>query len=261
MSFRKVDAGRGIVWITEAAQLIGSNPVPFLLMGLLLAVVVAVPLIGALALTVLGPALYGGIMLAAREQAAGRRADFPQLFTAFQQAELLPKMLLLCLPGIAAGVVVLVLLVIFAGSAIVAVGVSAAANSEALAGASLGGGMLIFLLLATAVGVAAYSLVFFAIPRVMLQGAEPIAAMQDSARAFLANLGAVLICLFTLTIGCMLLGAVLSAVSTFIAQLLITSAAIPLVSVTLWRACQDVYGGAEAGPMSAPPPPPPSLEV
>ena len=80
MSIQQVPAGNGLQWLTGAVNLILKNPVPFALMGLLVAVIAIVPILGSLALIVLGPALYGGIIFAAREQEAGRPVDFQQLF-------------------------------------------------------------------------------------------------------------------------------------------------------------------------------------
>src|SRR5688500_10043751 len=155
MSFQRVPAGRGLQWLTDAVQLILQNPLPFALMGLVVGVIALVPVLGSLALMVLGPALYGGIVYAAREQHAGRSADFQHLFQAFKEDGKLPKMLLLCLPGVVAGMLILVLGVVFVGGAMLGGGLSASAGASSTAlGASFGVGLALFVLIALALGLA-----------------------------------------------------------------------------------------------------------
>lgn len=262
MNIRRVDAGQGIAWLTEAVQLLLRNPAPFALMGLVIGAIMMVPVAGSLAMAIAGPALYGGIVLAAREQHAGRSADFAQLFAAFQQPGKAGPMLTLCLPGVVAGLLILVLGVIFIGGALLAAGVSAATDSQALAGVSLGAGGLMFLVLAVAIGLAAWSLLLFAIPRVMLDGAEPLAAMQESARACLANWAAVLVFLVVVFVAALLVGVLLGWIP-LLGQLAFTIVAVPVVSSALFFASRDVFGSTAAFPVNddEPPAPPPSMEV
>ncbi len=260
MNIRRVDAGQGIAWLTEGAQLLLKNPTPFALMGLVIGAILMVPLIGTLGMAIAGPALYGGIMLAAREQAAGRKADFPQLFAAFQQPGKAGPMLTLCLPGIAAGLIVIVLGVVFLGSALLAAGVSAAADAETLAGVSLGAGGLVFALLAIAVGITAYALVFFATPRVMLDGIEPITAMKDSLQACLANWAALLVFVFILLLTVMLASLLLGWVP-LLGHLAITVVVVPVICAATFLASREVFGEDPAQDGGTEPPAPPSLEV
>lgn len=260
MAFRKVAADSSIRWIGEAFRLVMGNPVPFLLMGLLIGVVALVPVIGTLALAIVGPTLYAGIVYATREQAAGRAADFQHLFVGFQEGRL-PRLLMLCLPGIAAGLLLAVLLMVFVGGALVSAGVSAATDSDAIAALGVGGGGLVVLLLALVVGVAAYAMVFFAIPRVMLTEVEPIEAMRDSFRACLANIGAFLLFIGAVFLGAMVVSLLTGWISSVIAQLIATTVLIPLVSATLYFAFRDVYRDDITQELPSAPAPPPSIEV
>jgi hypothetical protein len=56
MSIRNVPAARGFEWIARAIQLILKNPVPFLLMGLVVGVIYVIPILGSLVIGILGPA-------------------------------------------------------------------------------------------------------------------------------------------------------------------------------------------------------------
>jgi hypothetical protein len=258
MTPRRVDPGQGIAWLSEAVQLLRRNPAPFALMGLIIGAILLVPLLGMLAMAIGGPALYGGIMLAAREQDAGRPADVQQLFAAFTQPGKLGPMLMLCLPGILGGLLVLMLGVVLIGGSLLAAGVGAATDSDAIAGVSLGLGGVVFLLLALAIGLVSYALVFFATPRVMLEGVEPITAMKDSLAACQQNLGAVLVFVACL-IGAVVLLNIVFGWIPLLGHLVVSVVFVPVVSTALWIATREVFGGR--GESAAPPSPPPVIEV
>jgi hypothetical protein len=261
MSFQRVPAGHGLQWLTETVQLILKNPAPFALMGLLVAVLAMVPILGGLALLVLGPALYGGIMFAAREQQAGRSADFQHLFQAFREDGKLPKMMMLCLPGVAAAVLIGVLAAIMLGGALLGAGVSAGSGSGSGAlGAALGAGGLVFVLLALAAALASYALTFFATPRVMLESADPMAAMKDSLQACLANIGAV--ALFCVVVfGAVVVLSLVLAWIPVIGQLALMTVLVPVVAVAAFVAWRQVYRNPITQELPATPPAPPSVEA
>lgn len=256
MEIRRVDAGRGIGWISEAVQLLQRDPQPFALMGLVLAMIGLLPVAGGLAMAVLGPAFYGGIMFAAQETQRGRRADFNQLFAAFQQPGKLPKMLLLCLPGVAAGLLLGMLAIMFLGGALLAVLASAAADSEALAGASLGSGGVLFFALALAIGLAAFAAVCFAIPRVMLDEQDPLQAIRDSLAASLANIGALATLLAVVFVAVVVANLLLAWISVALTQLVMATVLIPVFSVATLIATREIFpaNANEAAP-------PPAVEL
>ena len=271
MSFQTVPASQGLKWLTDAVNLILRNPGPYLLMGLVVTVMAMVPLLGTFALAILGPALYGGIMYAAREQERGGTADFKHLFQAFNEPGKLPKMLLLCLPGIAAGVVLAILAVVLLGGALLGAGLSSANNSGAGVGASLGIGFLFFFVLALAVGIFTYALTFFATPRVMLDDIEAIPSMQESLKACLANIGALLVYVAVLLAVSFVVVLIIGMLSPIVAQLVLMVPMVPVVAVATYRAWREVFPGNVTQeidavspfvpPPAAPPSPPPSFEA
>jgi hypothetical protein len=263
MSFQQVPAGSGLQWLIGAVNLILKNPVPFALMGLVVGVIAMVPFLGALALMVLGPALYGGIMYAAHEQASGRTADFAQLFQAFREDGKIGKMIVLCLPGFAAAIIIGVMAVFFIGGALLGAGAGASAGADAGAAiaAMFGFGGLVFLLIALAVGLFSYALTLFATPHVMLTGADPIPAMKESLGACLANIGAVIVFIAVMFGASIVLMIVLGLIP-FIGQLIVTVALIPIISVACYQAWREVYRRditQELPPVV--PPSPPSVEA
>lgn len=244
MSYRKVEAERGIVWLRQSFDLIRGNPAPFLLMGLVLAVLTMIPLIGLLALAVFAQTLYGGVMYAADQQTKGHNAEFDHLFAGFRQAEKLPRLLALCLPGVAAGIVLTMLAVTVLGGALLAGGLGTAATEqpEALA-LSLGGAGLMFLVLALAIGLFAYAAVFFATPNVMLSNAAPFDAIKQSLLACRDNLAALLMFVLAAFFISFLLSLVLSFLPMIGSALLIT-VLLPWVNVAAYFAYRDVFAAS-----------------
>lgn len=245
MSAQKIEAGSGLNWITGAVQLMLKNPVVFLVMGLIVAAIGWVPVLGGLVMIVIGPALYGGIVHAAREQEAGRTADIGQLFRAFNESGKTSSMLMLCLPSIAGAVLLFVLLMIVVGGALLGGGFAAlsSGSAEALLGA-LGGGALILIPLALLIALVVYALQFFAIPRVMLEGAEPMAAMKQSFFDCLGNLGAYLVFVVLLMVFAVVLGLILGILG-FVGGLLVSTLITPVIGCGLYLAWRQVYPEAE----------------
>ena len=252
MSFGKVEAGAGVGWLTEAVRLVLKNPVAFLVMGLILAVINFIPVLGGLVLTIAGPAFFGGIVYAAREEAEGRKAEIPHLFRAFQEPGKIGPMLLLCLPAIVGGAVLLVLALIFGVGALIGGGLSAA-NGSNFGWGTLGGGVFVLCLLAFAIGFAVYALQFFAVPRVMLDNVEPFAAMKESLNACFANIGAFLLFGLILVGAFIMLGIVLALIP-ILGWLALAAAGFAVVGCAQYIAWRQVFSTSAAG--SVPPPAP-----
>lgn len=247
MSTQKIEASSGLNWITGAAQLVVKNAVVFLIMGLIVAAIGLVPILGGLVMIIIAPALYGGIVYAAHEQESGRTAEIGQLFRAFSEPGKSGPMIMLCLPSIAGAVLLFVLLMIVVGGALLGGGLSAlsSGSAESLI-AALGGGALVLIPMALIIALVVYALQFFAIPRVMLEGAEPIAAMKQSFSDCLGNLAAYLVFVVLLLVIGIVLGLVLSVLG-FIGGLLVTTLLAPVIGCGLYLAWRQVYPESDAG--------------
>lgn len=252
MDYRSVDAGRGIGWLSDAVSLVLRNPAVFVVMALIVAAIGAVPLLGQLVLLIIGPALWGGFAFGLREQDAGREARVGHLFAAFTEPGKIGPMLTLCLPSIAAIAICIVLGFLLLGGALLGMGFATAAPGSGIAKA-FSGGALLLVLLVLLVGIAVYGLIIFAIPRVMLEGAEPFEAMKQSLTASLANIGPLLV--YGLVAG--LVFGLLMVFLFWIPLLgwLAWGLAFHAVNAgALYVAWKDVYG--ELAPVAAAPPPP-----
>ncbi len=256
MSYRSVEPGRGIAWLTDAGQLVLKAPAVFLVQALILAVISLVPVLGQLVMIVLGPAFLAGMVWSMREADQGRNPEIPQLFEGFTREGKIGALIALCLPAIAGAVLLLVLGVLFLGGALISAAFSGY-DAGAATALGLGGGMLLYTLLALAVALAIYSLVVFSIPRVMFDGVEPFAAMRESLAASLANIGPLLIFSLVFFVAALIVLVVLSLVpvlGTIVAYLLIHA----VLAGAVYIAYRDVFaGGALVATVITPPPPAP----
>jgi uncharacterized membrane protein len=148
-------------------------------------------------------------------------------------------------------VVSLVLGFLFLGGAIGAAAIGGATNSGGLAvGALLGGGLL-WVLLSMVIKLAVSALMFFAVPRVMLEGGDPIAAAKDSLNAVLANIGPMLV--FGLIV---MVLSIIAAIPLFLGWLVL----MPVLAGANYAAYQNVYGSVIILPPSEPTLPTPPSE-
>jgi uncharacterized membrane protein len=260
MSIRNVPAARGFEWIARAIQLILKNPVPFLLMGLVVGVIYVIPILGSLVIGILGPALFAGIAYAGREQESGGIPDFQHLFQAFKENNRLVKLLLLCLPGIIASLIMVAVMVIAVFFAMAGAGISAATDSSAALIASMGAMGIVALVLIMVLMLVVFALTFFAIPEAMFGRMEAIPAMRASLNAALANPGALLLYLVVMTAGAVLVALLFVAISQTLAMLAMLALFTPVSSVVMYLAWKDVMAPLHTSEMAAitddvPPPP------
>lgn len=197
MSFRQVDVSSSLGWLSKGWELFAKNPGVWILMALVSFVIFVallfIPLLGLLAAAILGTLLFAGMVYAAHEQDAGRTIELNHLFRAFQDSSKLSPLIILSLIALAGALLSMVLGFIFLGGAISAVAVGGATHSSGIALGALGGGLLITMLIGLAIKLVVSALMFFSVPRVMLEGGEPVAAAKESLNAVLANIGPMLV--------------------------------------------------------------------
>ncbi len=184
---RAVDAGRGAAWWSEGWRLFTPAVGPWILIvvvGVVLNLILAfIPILGSIASHLLFPILVGGLMLGCRAIDRGEPLTISHLFAGFgpRAGSLLIVALIYIAVAIAITIFVVALLFVFFGAAVL----SQLWNRPDLIsdGAVVGGvvltalvGMLLFLLLYLPLAMA----VWFAPALVVLQGAEPWAAMRLS---------------------------------------------------------------------------------
>ena len=183
---RTVEAGRGVAWIGEGWTLFTKNPgvwigqmivliVIFLVLGL-------IPLIGPLALNLLGPVFGAGLMLGCRSLQEGGALEFGHLFEGFKQktGELILIGVLLLVAGF---IIMLVSGMIMGGGAITGM------MMGDMAGAGMAmGSMMLGVLVALALSVPLAMASWFAVPLVVFHDIPPIEALKQSFFACLKNI-------------------------------------------------------------------------
>ncbi len=188
METKSVDVGQALSWFSCGWQVFMKNPGMWIVMVviyLVLAIVLSlIPFIGALVLALISPALFGGLIYAAKEVSEGRNLDIQHLFQGFKDKDKMTPLLILGAIALAMAVVVmLVSMVIIGGSAM---GMMAAGGGR---GASMGFGfgmMFGFVVILVLEIVIAMALVY-ATPLVMLKGTPPIDAIKSSFNSCIKN--------------------------------------------------------------------------
>ncbi|MEZ5585193.1 MAG: BPSS1780 family membrane protein [Candidatus Competibacteraceae bacterium] len=191
MTAIQVDAGQGWNWIVEGWRLFIKAPgmwIVMLLIYLGINIVLSfIPLVGALATTLIAPALVGGMLYGAASLDRGEDLAIPHLFRAFQDQERLGPMLTLGALLLACYIVVgLIVAGVLFGGMIGGGALSGNLSEEQLVGLALGAG-LIFALIVLVVSLLIAMALFYAIPLVMLGGQSPWSAVQSSFSACLTN--------------------------------------------------------------------------
>ncbi|HWZ73196.1 MAG TPA: BPSS1780 family membrane protein [Casimicrobiaceae bacterium] len=187
VSPRTVDAGRGVGWWSEGWRLFTPAVGPWILIvviGFVLNLILAfIPVLGSIAGHLLFPIFAGGLMLGCRAIDRGEPLTIGHLFAGFgpKAGSLLIVALIYLVAAIAITIFVAALLFVFFGAALLSQLWSTQdplSTAEAMGGLTLIilVGLLLFLLLYLPLVMA----VWFAPALVVLQGAEPWAAMKLS---------------------------------------------------------------------------------
>jgi uncharacterized membrane protein len=191
---QRVDAGAAGRWLQQGwnlfTQSAGLWVVMALVLGIIMVVLNFVPLLGGLVGALLMPALFGGLVVGARELDSGRPLEFAHLFQAFREPGRAGPMLMLGLVPLGAAFLTAVL---GAGVMSGAAGAGMASGSGGMGMGMMAGGGLLMMLISLLIGLVSGALLLFAIPRVMFGLDAPMAAIQASLRAVLDNLGAYLV--------------------------------------------------------------------
>lgn len=195
-------AARGVGWIADGWRAFKASPgmwvVLVVVWALVLAALQLVPFVGLLAVHLMAPALAGGLLLCVADGLAGRPLDVGRLFDPLASDRSRGPMLVLGALFLVANLVVLAL----AGALLVAtVGMSLLEHHEVLLAPGgpdpaaidpalvmrAGLGVALAALAALALSLVVWVLFFYAIPLVLLAGAEPGAAIAASVRGVLRN--------------------------------------------------------------------------
>ncbi|HRD67684.1 MAG TPA: BPSS1780 family membrane protein [Candidatus Competibacter sp.] len=190
----RVDAGRGWSWIVEGWQLFAKAPgiwIIIVLIFMAISVVLSlIPVVGALAYTLLSPVLVGGMLYGAAALERGENLTIAHLFRGFQDQERMGPLVVLGLIGVAGYVAIVLVIVAFVGSGLIMGAVMDSSGAimppEAMGGLFAGAGLIVLLIIAV-IGVLIATALFYGTPLVMLAGQNAWPAAQDSVAACWIN--------------------------------------------------------------------------
>jgi len=276
MDFRSTPAGHGLAWFQGALRILEKNPRGLLGVALLFVVIQLLPNLLvtnqalstalSIALLLLGPALFAGVLHAIGEADAGRPVASGQLFEGLRRPRVRVQLLLLgVLQVLALFVVALAAQRIF-GEDNLAILMKIAEQAEQnvtpdsvelqriatpLLQTVMVGMVMLFVLL---------SGMFFAVPRVLFDGRKALGAFGESLVACATNVlsltvyGLVLVgVVMVVCVGLMIVGAVCGLLGK-LGSFLFLAAFIGVFAVWLvvssagnYRAWREVFGHADAG--------------
>jgi hypothetical protein len=186
---RNVGPERGLGWWTAAWTLFTRSALLWIALGLILfvglAVVGMVPMLGAVAISLLLPVFAGSWMLAARKVHGGEPLEVADLFLAFQGERLAPLLVLGALL-LAAMIVVGLVAGLLGAGAVFGMAMGGARSSAGGMMAAMGAGfaaLTVVMVLGTVVTMA----LWFAPALVVFRNMAPVEALKLSAAAVLKN--------------------------------------------------------------------------
>ncbi|MGZ8215847.1 BPSS1780 family membrane protein [Methylomagnum sp.] len=241
MDIRALSFGRGMGWLTEGFALFRRNPLIWIVLTLaylaLTTIISLIPLIGAVALTLVQPILAAGFMAGCQDLADGEELRVEHLFEGFRRdtQPLLMVGLLTLAAGIGVTLISGAILLVFGGAGL-------------LAGSMSDGGSLVGSLM-TASGMLLATLVFFALilPVAMASWFAPALVWFDGLPALEAMKQSLVGCWrnmlpFTLY-GLALIPLSLLALLPLGLGLFVL---IPTLFASVYVSYRDIYSGAQA---------------
>ena len=186
---RSVPAGHGWRWIADAWNFMGGQRGTFIgviLLYWLLAIAVSfVPGLGGLAVALFSPVISGGIMLGCEAVRRGERLEVGHLFAGFQRH--FGKLVAVGAISLGLGVLVAIVMVAILGVSFAGVFLGGAEPSpEQIAG--MGMTIALAVLVALAISIPVYMLVWFAAPLIVLGELDVGTALKSSFAACLKNI-------------------------------------------------------------------------
>jgi uncharacterized membrane protein len=231
---RGVAAGRGWDWIVGGWELFKKQPgmwIGLVVVGLVIFIVVGIiPLVGSLALAVLGPVFGGGVVLGCRALDEGGELEIGHLFAGFKDK--LGTLAAVGAINLVAQIVIMLVVMLISGVGMFAL--FAGSGGEPGAGAAAGAmiGMLLAVLIALALMLPVAMAVWFAPALVVLNDRGAVEAMKESFAGCLKNIVPFLLYGIVLMVA-----GVIAMIPIFLGLLVL----LPVAAGSLYAAYRDVY--------------------
>lgn len=232
-----VSVEQALGWLSYGWQLFLKAPWPWvgvtMLYFLINVMVPMVPILGAVVMTLIAPALYAGLLFLAEDLDAGRPFELGRLFHGLADQRLRNPLLTLggILFAVQIALVLLFMLIGLAGS----FSLYALQGAESAPGVHAGIGAILAVLVALVLALAVTMAYVYATPLTAFAGVAPIDALRSSVHACLINtvpmtvVGLVLLVL-----------AVLAAIPLFLGMLVL----VPVSIGAIYASYRDLYAGS-----------------
>jgi hypothetical protein len=233
---RGVAAGNGWRWITDAWNFMAGQRVMFtvvvVLYWLMAIAVQFVPIIGPIVVTLLGPVIVGGFMLGCDAVRRGDRLEVGHLFAAFQRH--VGKLVAIGAISFGLGILVVIVIVAIVGVSFLSLFVGGGEPSpEQLAGMGLT--ILLAVLVALAVSIPVYMLLWFAVPLIALADFEIGPALKTSFSACLKNILPFLV--WGVMVLLLAIPATILSILLFLGWILLG----PVIMVSIYTGYRDIF--------------------
>lgn len=239
MQLHRIDVSRAMAWYGFGWRTFAQSPGIWIAMMLVLAVIMLilqlVPFIGPLVVSLISPALTGGLMYGAKEAADGRRVEISHVFKGLAEENTRASMLVL--GGVMLGLSILFAIVtaIIVGG-FIGIGTFGAAGNDAngavLALGAMGLGVLLTFLITVLFTLMTFAVLAFAIPLVMFEQKSPVEAIKSSVNASLKNaLPLTVFVIVYLTL------AIIAAIPFFLGFIVL----VPIATAAVYAGFRDIY--------------------
>jgi len=190
---RRANAAAGWRWFTCGASLYRAAPLSWLALaagyGAAMTVLAAIPLVGGMAASLVGPVLAAGLLVGAADVSAGRPLRLRRLLYGFADGVALPRLLGLGATVLAVNIGVFVALLMWAAMSLMPVFVSKAAGGGTSDAWLIGQltGAAVLMLVALTVYLLLACAVLYGLPLVVLRGSRVWPALRSSLVECLRN--------------------------------------------------------------------------
>jgi uncharacterized membrane protein len=231
---RGVAAGRGWDWIVSGWEIFKKQPgmwIGLVVVGMVIFIVVGIiPLVGSLALAVLGPVFAGGVVLGCRALDEGGELEIGHLFAGFKDK--LGTLAAVGALNLVAQIVIMLVVMLIGGVGMFAM--LAGSGGEPSAGATAGAmlGMLLAVLIALALMLPVAMAVWFAPALVVMNERGAVEAMKESFSGCLKNIVPFLLYGIVLMVA-----GVIAMIPIFLGLLVL----LPVVAGSIYASYRDIY--------------------
>lgn len=243
MEIRTASAGRGWEWIVEGFRIFRKQPLTWITLVMVMLLIwfasLLIPVIGPLAINLLSPVFFAGLMLACKTTDEDGEPEFSQLFAAFK-THASPLITVGGIYLVGNIVAVAVVFAVAGGTALPTLMGKAAIDPEAVLAAARG--LMLGMVVGMAVFIPVLMAVWFAPLLIVFHNRPPVEAMKMSYTASLRNTMPLLI----YGVAVLVLG-IIASIPLMLGLIVL----LPVLACSIYASYKDIFPVAPAAPAAA----------